>query len=104
MPFWLDLPILVNKRSVVRAQSAKDLMKAFAKMNMFLVIGVLWVVFALPLPAVVIFDNSANDLVTRFEPGTNEVGDEIILAGTERYLTNFSFEFWGTNTDRKSVV
>ena len=57
MPFWLDLPILVNKRSVVRAQSAKDLMKAFAKMNMFLVIGVLWVVFALPLPAVVIFDN-----------------------------------------------
>ena len=50
------------------------------------------------LRATVIFDNSANDLVTRFDPGTNEVGDEIILAGTERYLTNFSFEYWGTNS------
>jgi hypothetical protein len=45
-----------------------------------------------------IFRNSTNDLVTRFEPGTLEVGDEVILAGPARYLTNFSFEFWGTNT------
>jgi len=27
-----------------------------------------------------------------------EVGDEIVLAGPARYLTNFSFEFFGTNT------
>ncbi len=45
-----------------------------------------------------IFDNSANDLSTRFNPGTYEVGDQIILAGNARYLTNFSFEYWGTNT------
>jgi len=45
-----------------------------------------------------IFDNSVNDLLTRFDPGTQEVGDEILLDGTARYLTNFSFEFWGTNT------
>jgi hypothetical protein len=48
--------------------------------------------------ATTIFDNSQNDLLYRFNPGTVEVGDEIILASTERYLTQFSFEFWGTNT------
>ena len=45
-----------------------------------------------------IFDNSVNDLRTRFNPGTYEVGDQILLAGNARYLTNFSFEYWGTNT------
>jgi hypothetical protein len=49
------------------------------------------------LQAATIYDNSVNDLGTRFNPGTSEVGDQIVLAGTERYLTNFSFEFWGTN-------
>jgi hypothetical protein len=48
--------------------------------------------------AAVIYDNSANDLLTRFNPGLMEVGDEIILAGTERYLTHFDFEYWGTAT------
>jgi hypothetical protein len=43
-----------------------------------------------------IFNNSTNDLSTRFNPGTLEVGDEILLAGSARYLTNFSFEYWGT--------
>lgn len=45
-----------------------------------------------------IFDNSAHDLSTRFNPGTYEVGDQLVLAGNARYLTNFSFEYWGTNT------
>src|ERR1035437_614434 len=99
MPFWLDLSKLANKRGVVRAQSAKDSMKVFAKVNLFLVIGVLWVVLALPLRATTIFDNSSNDLTNTFEPGTLEVGDEIILLNDPaRYLTNFSFEYWGTNT------
>lgn len=49
-----------------------------------------------PLTAATIFDNSHNDLSTRFNPGGLEVGDEILLAGTERYLTTFSFEYWGT--------
>jgi hypothetical protein len=48
-------------------------------------------------PAQVIFNNSTNDLLTRFVYTGNEIGDEIILAGSERYLTNFSFEFFGTN-------
>jgi hypothetical protein len=50
------------------------------------------------LHATPIYDNSANDLMARFSPGTTEVGDEILLAGSERYLTNFSFEYYGTNT------
>jgi hypothetical protein len=49
-------------------------------------------------PASCIFSNSLSDLTVRFDPGTYEVGDQIILAGTERYLTYFDFEFWGTNT------
>jgi hypothetical protein len=46
----------------------------------------------------VIYNDSTNDLVTRFNPGTYQVGNEIILAGDARYLTTFSFEFFGTNT------
>ena len=48
--------------------------------------------------AATIYDNSVNDLLTRFSPGTAKVGDEIQLAGTERYLTRFDFEYWGNNT------
>jgi hypothetical protein len=72
--------------------------KTLFKQNCSLIVSVLGLGLAAQLPAAVIFDNTVNDLVTRFEPGTNEVGDEIILGSPERYLTNFSFEFWGTNT------
>jgi hypothetical protein len=51
-----------------------------------------------PLRAAEIYINSTNDLKTRFNPGLFEVGDEIQLAGTERYMTHFDFEYWGTNT------
>ena len=50
------------------------------------------------LRATTIYDNSQTDLFTRFNPGTIEVGDEILLGSTERYLTDFSFEYYGTNT------
>jgi hypothetical protein len=45
-----------------------------------------------------IYDNSVNDLLTRFNPGNAQIGDEIQLTGTERYLTRFDFEYWGENT------
>ena len=45
-----------------------------------------------------IFDNSTGDLLTRLNPGTLEIGDQIILGGSERYLTNFAFEFYGVNS------
>jgi hypothetical protein len=41
-----------------------------------------------------IYDNSVTDLNYRFNPGTLEVGDEIILGGTDRFITSFSFEYW----------
>jgi hypothetical protein len=44
-----------------------------------------------------IFDNSVNDLRVRFDPGTSEVGDQIILANTG-WMNGFSFEYWGTAT------
>lgn len=67
-------------------------------MNILLAVGALWLGLTLPLGALTLFDNSVNDLLTRFDPGTYEVGDEILLASADTYLTNFSFEFWGTNT------
>src|SRR5262249_55870613 len=32
-----------------------------------------------------------------FDPGSLEVGNEIVLAGSHRYPSAFAFEFWGTN-------
>jgi hypothetical protein len=64
---------------------------------------VLATTFSSRLTAAIIFDNSVNDLHARFAPGTLEVGDEILLAGTERYLTNFAFEFWGENSENPTA-
>ncbi|MBN2505822.1 MAG: HYR domain-containing protein [Verrucomicrobia bacterium] len=44
-----------------------------------------------------IYNNATNDLNNRFEPGPTEVGDEIVLEGTARHLTQFVFEYWGVN-------
>lgn len=70
--------------------------------NLFRV-NALWVTFALfvasSLPSLgwtAIYDNSVNDLQTRFDPGTLEVGDQIVLApATPRSLIYFDFEYWG---------
>ena len=53
---------------------------------------------AMKASAATIFDNSSTDLSTRLNPGSLEVGDQIILAGTERYLTMFEFEYDGLNS------
>ena len=74
-------------------------MKKSCKVILLLAVGALWFGIGATLRATIIFDNTHNDLTTRFNPGTLEVGDEIILASTERYLTAFSFEYWGVNTD-----
>jgi len=70
------------------------------RVNLLLTFVAIWAVSAASLSAqTVIFNNSTNDLLARFNPGTTEVGNEILLApGTPRFLTTFSFEFWGTNT------
>jgi len=53
---------------------------------------------AMNAPAATIFDNSSNDLLTRLDAANREIGDQIVLAGSERYLTRFAFEYYGLNT------
>ena len=66
--------------------------------NAYIIVIALFLGPSAKFQAATIYDNSVNDLLTRFSPGTKEVGDEILLGSTERFLTNFSFEFYGTNT------
>jgi hypothetical protein len=47
--------------------------------------------------ASLVFDNSTTDLFRRFNPGSVEVGDEIVLAGSDRLVTNFVFQYYGEN-------
>ena len=47
--------------------------------------------------AEVVYANSTNDLNARFDPGLVEVGDEIVLAGGARTMTDFNFQYWGLN-------
>lgn len=54
--------------------------------------------------ASVVYDNSLNDLLYRFDPGTKEVGDEIILDGSARWPAQFAFEFWGIGTNNGSFT
>jgi hypothetical protein len=61
----------------------------------YLLIGLLCAGSALSAAASVVYDNTSNDLATRFEPGLLEVGDQIILAGADRSITNFAVEYWG---------
>jgi hypothetical protein len=75
-------------------------MKKLTNVSFILTIAALWAGSGVVVSAqTVIFNNSTNDLLARFNPGTTQVGNEVLLApGTPRFLTDFSFEFWGTNT------
>ena len=76
-------------------------MKTFIKASFLLTIVVLCTGSAVPLWAstpVTIFDNTTHDLSTRFNPGTLQVGDQIIMDTATpwaRYITDFSFEYYG---------
>jgi hypothetical protein len=48
--------------------------------------------------AATIYDNTQNDQSIRFFPGSLEVGNQITFAGTERLLTQFSFEYFGLSS------
>lgn len=67
------------------------------KLNALLVTVALFIGSALPSFCwTSIYDNSVNDLETRFETGLLQVGDQIVLApGTPRGLIYFDFEYWG---------
>jgi len=73
-------------------------MKTISRWKACFIVAVVCLGDASLVLAATVYDNSVNDAHVRLNPGTNEVADEVVLAGTERYLTMFSFEFWGTNT------
>jgi hypothetical protein len=74
-------------------------MKNALRIHVYLTLSVLCFGLTLPLLAqTTIYNNSTNDLLIQFNPGTTEVGNEIVLAGTDRFLTGFSFEYWGSST------
>ncbi|MEI6395291.1 MAG: PEP-CTERM sorting domain-containing protein [Verrucomicrobiota bacterium] len=77
----------------------KSMKKSFG-MRGVLVLAALWIGSTLSLRAATIFNNSVNDTTNRFNPGTYEVGDQIVLApgSIGQFITGFSFEYWGTNT------
>ena len=80
-------------------------MKNALRIHGCLTIGVLAFGLTLPLAAqTTIYNNSTNDLAIRFNPGTSEIGNEIILAGTDRYLQQFSFEWWGLSSNPNSFA
>ena len=80
-------------------------MKNALRIHVCLAISVLGFGLALPLAAqTTIYNNSTNDLALRFNPGTSEMGNEVVLAGTDRYLTQFSFEYWGLSSNPNSFA
>src|SRR5262249_51952436 len=51
-----------------------------------------------------VYDNWTNDLGQQLDPGKVEVGNQVTLGGTERYLSRFSLGYWGTNAQQDSFV
>jgi hypothetical protein len=56
-------------------------------------LGCLCLAPSLPVVATTVFDNTVNNSHAQFQNSGIETGDEIQLAGTARYLTNFSFGY-----------
>ena len=48
----------------------------------------------LPTYAATVYDNTAANLNTRLSAGSLEIGDQILLAGTDRTLTSFTFQYY----------
>ena len=75
-------------------------MKNTLRVHACLAISVLSFGLAQPVSAqTAIYNNTTNDLLIQFNPGTFQIGNEVILAGTDRYLTAFSFEYWGLSSN-----
>lgn len=72
--------------------------KSFGR-NVCLLAGAFALSVSLTTTADVLFDNTVNDANQRFNPGTSEVGDQIVLSSTQPGpLSSFSFEYFGTST------
>lgn len=63
-------------------------------------------ILALNAPATLIYNNSVNDQTNRLSAVDNLwFGDEVILSTnyTDRFMTGFDFQYWGTNTSGLTV-
>ena len=47
--------------------------------------------------AEVVYDDLTLNLASHFNPLLSEVGDQVVLAGTGRTVTNFNLQYWGLN-------
>ncbi len=47
--------------------------------------------------AAIVYDNSNNDLNARLSAESFEIGDEVILGGSDRNLSAFDFQYYGIN-------
>src|SRR5262245_40817200 len=59
--------------------------------------SIISLVATLTTHADLLFDNSSTDLKYRLNPGLSEIGDQIIMTSSGQ-ITNFAFEFYGTNS------
>jgi len=69
------------------------------KMKLLKSIGLASLLAIVPgLRAEIIYNNSTTDTTFRLMATNNQqIGDQIIMAGTARFLTNFSFEYYSPN-------
>jgi subtilisin-like proprotein convertase family protein len=51
-----------------------------------------------------VYDNWTNNLNQPIDVGTNELGNQITLDRTGRYLSRFALEYWGTNAVQQDFV
>jgi hypothetical protein len=80
-------------------------MKNALRNHVYLTLSVLCFGLTLPLTASTIYNNSTNDLGIRFDLSVGtQVGNEILLGGTDRYLTDFSFEYYGLSSNPNSFA
>ena len=82
---WLPVVFLIKKS-----------MKTICKLPGYLMLAFLMAWVAPTARGVVVYSNT-DTFVAQFNPGTVEVGDEITLGGTDRFITAFSFEYFGAN-------
>jgi hypothetical protein len=78
-------------------------MKSSTRLTAFLCVGAA-LLLVQTARAEIVYDNSTNDKTNNFNPGSLEVGDQIILGGTSRQITNFIFQYYGVNFSGDEAV
>ena len=51
-----------------------------------------------------VYDNFTNSLNQNFDPGLAEAGNQVTLAGNERFPSRFSVEYWATNGTKAGLA